>query len=132
MLRLPKTGVRGRPFAPARRLRGWLASWLQERRRGRATAMPAVPGAPQIVLVNDAGAVVQVDWLLGTGTITGQRIYRKVDGGAFALWQTVAANATTIQDPAVSSGHVYTYYVVAYNAAGDSAPSNQSNVLFGS
>ena len=108
-----------------------MATWFQDRRRSRQIPVPQVPGAPQGLLATDTGALIQLNWTLGSGPITGQRIYRKVDAGSFDLWQTVAANATQVQDAGVIVEHLYTYYVVAFNAVGDSPPSNQSAVLFG-
>ena len=96
------------------------------------SATPPVPGAPQAFVATDTGLLIQLNWTLGSGTITGQRIYRRVDGGAFVLWQSVAANAISAQDSGVTMGHLYDYYVVAFNGAGDSAASNQGSVLFGS
>ena len=42
MRKLPRNGARGRPWSPARRHHAWLATWLQDRRRGRIAA--SVPG----------------------------------------------------------------------------------------
>ena len=112
--------------------RGWLVTWLQRRRRSRQQPPPPqVPGAPQALLATDNGVLIVLNWTLGSGTITGQRIYRKVGAGSFGLWQTVAANATNAQDAGVVMASLYTYYVVAFNGVGDSGPSNQSSVLFG-
>jgi hypothetical protein len=93
-------------------------------------AAPPVPGAPQFLSASDDGFAIQLDWTLGSGPITGQRIYRKVDAGSFALWQTVAGNVTHATNSGVISAHLYTYYVIAYNGVGDSAPSNQVSILF--
>ena len=133
MTKLPKSGSPGRRWSAARRFQGWLAAWAQDRRRARQNFVPppTVPGAPQSLLVTDTGSLIELNWTLGTGPITGQRIYRKVDGGAYALWQTVGAAVHQVQDTDVVTAHLYFYYVVAYNAVGDSAPSNQSGVLFG-
>ena len=83
------------------------------------------------MLATDTGTLIELTWTLGSGPITGQRIYRKVDLGSFELWQTVAGNVTLVQDTDVIVEHLYRYYVVAFNAVGDSAQSNQSSVLFG-
>ena len=55
----------------------------------------------------------------------GFRIERSINYGAFAAIGTVLANATTFTDKTVLAPLTdYSYRVVAYNAAGDSLPSN--------
>jgi len=112
----------------ASRVGQWAALYLQDRRRGRALVL--VPGAPQNLSGADMSTYIQLRWALGLGTVTGQRIYRNVDGGSYSLWQTVGGSTAQVQDLGVVIGHTYGYYLVAYNSNGDSAPSNVATVGF--
>ena len=67
---------------------------------------------------------VSLMWMDNSTKETGFKIYRKIDGGAFSLFQTVAANTTTWTNTGLNSGHTYYYQVTAYNDKGESAPSN--------
>ena len=94
-------------------------------------AVSGTPGAPQNLVGVDMGSYIELDWNLGTGPITGQRIYRKVDGGSYALWQTVGASGVQQLDSTAVGGHSYYYYVVASNAYGDSPASAVTWLAFG-
>jgi hypothetical protein len=48
------------------------------------------------------------------------------------LYQTLGPNVVSYQDNSVIISHLYTYYVTAFNAVGESAPSNESGVVCGS
>src|SRR5262245_53676173 len=108
-------------------LRRWLTLWLEERRRARAAthAGPTVPNAPANLIGTDWVTFIVLDWQDMWSNELGFRLYRKVDSGAFGLYQTFGANVVTYQDNAVVNAHWYYYYVTAYNAVGESAPSNQ-------
>ncbi|HVP12240.1 MAG TPA: hypothetical protein VMV94_13765 [Phycisphaerae bacterium] len=78
-----------------------------------------------------ASAPQQIDlaWADNSTNEWGFRIERAdpiVGGGTgpFAPVQTVAANTTAWSDTTVSSAATYSYQVIAFNASGDSAPSN--------
>ena len=51
-------------------------------------------------------------------------IERSTNGGPFVELATALANATTYTDTAIEPSTTYSYRVLAYNAAGKSAPSN--------
>ncbi len=56
---------------------------------------------------------------------TGYRVERTLTGsGAFSAVASLPANATTFGDTGLAPGTSYGYRVVAFNAPGDSAPSN--------
>lgn len=74
---------------------------------------------------------IELTWQDLSGDELGFRVYRKVDAGSFSLWQSLGPNVTTTQDLTVSAGHWYRYYVTAYNAAGESAPSNTVDEVYG-
>jgi hypothetical protein len=88
-----------------------------------ATAVPAAP-----VLTATAGiAVVNLSWTVpfdGGSAITGYSIYRGTTSGGEALLTTVPPG-TAYADLAVTSGVTYYYRVLATNADGDGASSNE-------
>ena len=88
-----------------------------------ATAVPAAP-----VLAATAGfAVVNLTWTVpfdGGSAITGYAIWRGTTSGGETLLTTVAPG-TTYVDWSVSSGLTYFYRVLATNAEGDGATSNE-------
>lgn len=124
-----------RKLLPSWTRRAWLALFLQGRRRKRVAAsvpaLPQMPSAPGNLLAEDWGSFIQLSWDDLSGDELGFRVYRKVDGGSYGLWQTLGANVTGVQDSDVIVAHLYSYYVVAFNAVGESAQSNESAVLFG-
>ena len=93
--------------------------------------MPAAPVAPSSLDGFDNGILIQLTWQDLSSNEQGFRVYRKVDAGSFGLWRTLGANVTNTQDTGVSVGHLYQYYVTAYNALGESGPSNTVSFLFG-
>lgn len=128
-------GARVRLAGSAGRLGRWVALHLQERRRKRAgtgTVLPAVPAAPTDLVAEDhAGAQVGLSWSDLAGDQQGFRVYRSVDGDGYGVWQTLDASSTWVDDADVFVGHLYSYYVVAFNAAGESAPSNVAQLVLG-
>ena len=87
MMKLPKTGVRGRPWSAARCFRGWLATWAQDRRRGRQNhLLPAPVLAPQ----NPSLAV----WTWTAANPARWNAYNSLDGGlTYQFDDWVAGNA---------------------------------------
>lgn len=89
-----------------------------------ATAVPVAP-----VLTATAGlAVVNLSWTVpfdGGSDITGYSIYRGTTSGSEVLLTTVAPG-TAYADPSVTSGITYYYRVLATNAEGDGASSNEA------
>jgi hypothetical protein len=114
-------------------LRRWLTLWLEDRRRARAATHvgPTVPNAPAGLVAVDWGTFIRLDWQDMSNNELGFRLYRKVDAGAYGLYQTLGANVTTYQDNSVVVMHQYYYYVTAYNALGESGPSNEVFLTFG-
>ena len=57
----------------------------------------------------------------------GYRVERRADpAGAYAAIGTVAAGVATFADAGLTPGAAYCWRVVAFNALGDGAPSNQA------
>lgn len=210
MRKLPLNGTHGRRWAAARRFRGWLATWLQDRRSGRVLLpapvlraeypsllqwdwtlanpykwnvwltldggvtffmpedywtygagrqfapdggtylhfivgvdangkeithrsnavrpddAPAPLNAPSgLIAVDDVGSI-NLSWTDNSANETGFRVYRKPYNEAFTLRAQLFANQTSFADWTAELGIPYTYYVVAYNAAGESAHSNEA------
>ena len=114
-------------------LRSWVALFLQERRRTRALAhsLPGVPNAPSNLALSDGGNYIQLTWSDLSGNELGFHVYRNADFAGFVLWRILGANVTQTQDNGVLIGHVYAYYVTAYNAVGESGPTSVVQETFG-
>lgn len=86
---------------------------------------PVLPIAPtNLTITGHTINSVSLMWMDNSTKETGFKIYRKVDGGSFSLFQTVAANTTTWTNTGLNTGHTYYYHVTAYNDKGESAPTN--------
>ena len=80
------------------------------------------PNAPQNLAATSGDSHIRLDWS-PAGDASGYRVYRKVGDGAFEL--VGGSFATTYSDTGVSRGKKYSYYVTAYDGAGnESGPSN--------
>ena len=95
-----------------------------------ATAVPQVPVAPSALKASGKQTMNQLSWRDNASNESGYRVYRSDNGGA---WQIVGDNlqpgTTRFQDKSnVQKGHSYRYYVIAFNAAGVSNPSNTVSV----
>jgi hypothetical protein len=87
------------------------------------------PGAPtNLTAVAPVGTQVNLAWMAGSGAVTGYRVERSTDGGT--TWAQIATGVlgTSYTDNTVLPGVTYDYRVFAYNAQGDSAPSNVATV----
>lgn len=69
-----------------------------------------------------------LSWTDNAGNESGFKVERSVSGGAFAPLTTVPPNTTSYVDDGLALGTAYSYRVIATNALGDSAPSNQVDV----
>ncbi len=70
---------------------------------------------------------VDLAWSDASDNETGFRIERKPASGVYAPIATVAADAVAFSDLAASPSTSYVYRVVAYNASGDGAASNEAS-----
>jgi hypothetical protein len=115
-------------------LRRWIALWLQDRRRARAATHlgPTVPNAPANLALSDVSNFIQLTWSDMSTDEQGFHVYRNADFAGFVIWRILGPNVTQVQDTGVAVGHTYAYYVVAFNAVGESAPSNIVSELYGS
>ncbi len=72
---------------------------------------------------------VNLSWADHSAAATGYRVERSTDGVSFTVIDSIATGSTSYDDASVGSATTYTYRVVAYNAAGDSAFSQSPAVL---
>ncbi len=92
-----------------------------------ATTTAAVPSAP-LGLTASAVSGTQIDlaWRDNAGNETGFRVQRRdADGSQWAEIGTVAQNVTVFRNTGLPAGATYRYRVLAYNAVGNSPPSNE-------
>jgi len=110
-------------------LRPWFALWMQRRRRKRAAGhagpAPGVPAAPENLNATDNYTFVQLAWDDMASDELGFRVYR--DGSLIA---TLGPNSSGYDDSTAQYG-TRVYYVVAFNANGESAHSNHVSIAFG-
>lgn len=87
-------------------------------------AVAQVPPAPTNLTVgpqpNAIGALLR--WQ-GSSNVAGYRIYKAFDSAAVFI-RIASVQILTFTDYMVGPGHVYRYYVTAFNQAGESGPSN--------
>jgi fibronectin type III domain protein len=96
--------------------------------------VPTVPTVPLSLAGNSSGLKVNLSWSTptfdGNSAITGYRIERSVNGGAFdVLVANTNSTATTYSDTAnIAAGATYSYRIYALNAQGQSLVSNTVDV----
>ena len=90
---------------------------------------PNVPSVLTATLLTSPALQVNLAWQDNSVNEIGFEIYRKTDSNAtFDLIGQAGANSRTFSDTTIAAGHTYTYYVVAYNSAGNNGPSNLASV----
>jgi len=97
-----------------------------------ATTSGTVPPSAPSNLSASGVTPTQVDlsWTDNSGDETGFRISRKVGAaGAWAVVGTAAAGATSIRNTGLTPATLYFYRVTAFNNAGESAASNEAQVI---
>jgi hypothetical protein len=87
-----------------------------------STLTPAPPSGLSATVVSNSR--VDLTWTDNSTNELGFKIERSTDGTTFSQIGTRGANMTSYSDTTVSRNRMYWYRVRAYNAAGDSAPSN--------
>ena len=110
----------------SRRWLAWLVTWLADRRRERQSPGVPVPNAPSNLDVSPEEAFFILTWQDNSGDEAGFRVYRKAFTGPYGVAGEHPANTTGVGDGDVEPGVYYTYYVVAFNAGGESARSNEA------
>ena len=127
MRKLPQIRQGDRPRAGSRRWLAWLATWLADRRRERASAVPSIPApnAPSNLSVSVEEGFFILIWQDNSSDEVGFRIYRKEFNGAYYILFEPEEDMTAFGDFDVEGGVYYTWYVVAFNGGGESARSNE-------
>jgi len=74
---------------------------------------------------------VKITWTDNANNETGFRIERRTESGSFTQIATVNANTTVYTNTGLTNNTNYRYRVRAYNAAGDSAASNEVSITTG-
>ncbi len=89
----------------------------------------SVPTAPSGAsgVVNSATSVT-INWTDASNNETGFRVERRIGNGAWSTVASATAGASSAIDSTAVQSTSYTYRVIAFNAAGDSASSNEANV----
>jgi PKD repeat protein len=109
------------------------ARWLYP--SGTAAPPPdqqGTPAAPSSLSAAPVGSTVNLAWLDNATNETGYRVYLATGNGAFArLTPDLTAGSRGASITNLGSGS-YRIYVVAFNASGESTPSNTANVTVGS
>jgi len=83
----------------------------------------SVPAAPSNLTATPSGTNVTLQWVDNANNETGQSIYMAAGSGGFSKLGDVNAGQTSAQLTGFSGGS-YRFYVLAYNAAGNSSASN--------
>ncbi|HEY0370781.1 MAG TPA: PKD domain-containing protein [Thermoanaerobaculia bacterium] len=97
------------------------ARWLYP--NGNGTGNPTAPAAPSNLSAVVAGSNVDLSWTDNANNETAQSIYVAQGSGTFTNVGSVAANTTAVRLTGLGAG-TYRVYVIASNAAGNSAQSN--------
>jgi titin len=86
---------------------------------------PAIPAAPaNLVATSVVKKQANLAWTDNAGNESGFRVYRSNDGRTFSKIATLSSNTTSYSNGGLAGSRTYYYQVTAYNAVGESAPSN--------
>jgi hypothetical protein len=90
---------------------------------------PSFPAAPtELTCVLNGGSAVLLTWRDNAADETGFRVERSAGGGGqFTAILTLPPNSETYADTGLVPGR-YDYRVIAFNASGDSPPSNTASI----
>jgi titin len=88
-----------------------------------AVPVVSVPATPiNVATTANSSTQITVVWTDVTDE-TGYRVQRSTDGSNWMTVGTVGANVTSFANTGLTASTVYSYRVIAFNSAGDSAPS---------
>lgn len=90
-----------------------------------ATAPPVSPGSLTATVIS--ASQINLAWADNSNNESGFRILRSTDGVSFAEIAATAASVVSYSNTGLAGSTVYTYRVVAFNAAGASNPSNDAS-----
>jgi PKD repeat protein len=86
-----------------------------------------IPAAPSALTANAGSNYADLAWHDNANNEASESIYVAIGTGAFAKVGDVAANTTSARVNGLTTG-TYRFYVVAFNTAGTSSPSNTASV----
>lgn len=96
----------------------------------RAEAPTTPPVAPTGLTASAVSATqINLAWADNSSNEAGFRVERSTDGINFTQVATPGAGATTFSNTGLTASTAYTYRVRAYNAAGDSDPTNDAAAM---
>lgn len=85
------------------------------------------PAAPSnLTATTVSQSQINLSWQDNSNNEQGFKIERKTQGGSYSQITSVSANTQNYNDTGLNSGTNYCYRVRAYNANGESAPSNEA------
>jgi phosphodiesterase/alkaline phosphatase D-like protein len=97
------------------------------------TETPGTPAPPGNAAAGQSSTApstqVNVYWDDNSNNEAALLVFRSLDNLTFSQMASVPANTTEYDDPGLTSGTQYFYYVVATNASGTSAPSNTDSTI---
>lgn len=103
------------------------ARWLYPNGSAPPPPPPTVPAAPTSLIATPSGSTVNLAWNDNATNETGYRLYLAGSTGAFSrLSPDLAAGSRGASVSSLAAGS-YRFYVVAFNSAGESSPSNTVN-----
>jgi len=135
MQKLPLLGSRGKRWSPARRFQGWLATWLQDRRRARQVVAPAAPVITTGGFEWGASAVdwadLWVDWTFAHGSwpVASLEVWLSVDYGAYALVVTLASTESGYYYPLATNTELPHTFKVRYRNGATVGPFSNEYLL---
>jgi len=91
---------------------------------------PTVPAAPTNLTASPSGSNVALHWTDNATNETGQSIYMASGNGAFSKVGDLVAGQTSVTLTGFGPGS-YRFYVIAFNAAGNSPQSNTATATIG-
>ena len=122
MQRQPKTKMQKFPKSEKAKRNKRRVLILGKRRRV-VTVLP--PAVPENLGIEETPSYLRLFWDDVSNNEDGFRLYRRAYADPFVLVAEVPADQTEFHDSNVEMGVIYTYYVVAFNVGGESAPSNE-------
>jgi fibronectin type 3 domain-containing protein len=95
-----------------------------------AATTPALPVAPSnLAATAVSGSRIDLTWADNSTNEDGFKLYRSTDGINWVWFATAGANATAYTWTGASPASTYYFRVTAYNAMGDSDPSNTASLV---
>ncbi|HXH38918.1 MAG TPA: PKD domain-containing protein, partial [Thermoanaerobaculia bacterium] len=95
------------------------------------TPPPTVPAAPTSLSATLSGSTINLAWIDNATNETGYRAYLASGNGGFSRLSPDLAAGTQAASISSLPANTYRIYVVAFNAAGESAASNTASVTVG-